>query len=61
MSKRYRITVALDVWSDNDEGAKTVSNEIVEKLMKYEDNNAQLIEIYETPFASLAPRLVQNE
>lgn len=56
--KRYSLTIDLYMFAESDEEAIAKSNELVRKQQQKHDNQASIIELHETPFASLAARKV---
>lgn len=57
-----RYTVKLDayVYAENDEEAKAKATKLANFLQTLEDNNAQVIELTETPYGSLTSREVDG-
>jgi len=53
---RYTITLDFYAWADSDEEIKKQANDLVKAMREKEDNQANVLEIHETPFASLSVR-----
>lgn len=62
MAKETRYAVQLDayLWAKNDKEAKVKAAKIAEYLRELEDNQAKVIRLDETPFASCAIREVHK-
>lgn len=58
--RRYSQTIERVFYARNDREAKVKAARFTEKLRKEEDNQANTLFLYETPFASLQSRLVHT-
>ncbi len=57
--KRYTVTVDLYVYAETDEKAKQEAEFYKEHIELVEDNKANVVSIFETPFASFKKREVK--
>lgn len=62
MSKETRYTVTLDsyLYARNDREAMVKAAKVAEFLRTLDDNQAQVLELHKTPFASLDCKLVHK-
>ena len=60
MEKRYTVKLDAYLYAENDEQAKIKAAKLAELLQNFEDNNAQVIELRETPYGSLTSREVDG-
>ena len=58
METRYTVKLDAYLYAENDEQAKIKAAKLAEFLQTFEDNNAQVIELKETPYGSLTSREV---
>ena len=58
METRYTVKLDAYLYAENDEQAKSKAAKLAEFLQTFEDNNAQVIELKETPYGSLTSREV---
>lgn len=58
METRYTVKLDAYLYAENDEHAKIKAEKLAEFLRNLEDNDAEVVELTETPFASLATRKV---
>lgn len=56
--KRYTITTDFYLWAENDSEAIQKANNWANKQNKKEDNQTKILEIHETPFATLLARKI---
>ena len=59
MKKRYTVKLDAYLYAENDQEAKIKAAKLAELLQNFEDNNAQVIELKETPYGSLTSREVE--
>jgi uncharacterized membrane-anchored protein len=57
--KRYTGTIDFYLLADSDEDAKRILNKICEKLRSEQDNQANPLELHETPFGTLNARKIE--
>lgn len=55
---RYTYTMDAYLWAENEEEAIKRANKIIATERKEHDNQANLLELYETPFATLTARKI---
>ncbi len=60
MEKRYTVKLDAYLYAENDQEAKIKAAKLAELLQTFEDNNAQVIELKETPYGSLTSREVES-
>ena len=60
MEKRYTVKLDAYLYAENDQEAKIKAAKLAELLQNFEDNNAQVIELRETPYGSLTSREVDG-
>ncbi len=60
MEKRYTVKLDAYWYAENDEQAKIKAAKLAELLQNFEDNNAQVIELKETPYGSFTSREVES-
>ena len=53
---RYRVELSLNIWCENDEEAKAISEKICDEQKKRFDNRCQIVSLQESPFGSLNER-----
>ena len=58
--KRYTITLDAYLYARNDREAMVKAVQFVESLNEAEDNQAKVLELSETPFATLSSRLIHK-
>jgi hypothetical protein len=58
--KRYSVTLDAYIYARNDQEAMVKAAKLVDSLQCKHDNQAQVIKLEETPFASCASRLVHT-
>jgi hypothetical protein len=54
--KRYTATIDMYIFAENDTEAKKKANRVADRLRMEQDNQAKLLTLYETPFASVESR-----
>ena len=59
MEKRYTVKLDAYLYAENDQEAKIKAAKLAELLQNFEDNNAQVIELKETPYGSFTSREVE--
>ena len=60
MEKRYTVKLDAYLYAENDQEAKIKAAKLAELLQTVEDNNAQVIELKETPYGSFTSREVDG-
>lgn len=55
---RYTVTMDFYIQAENEKEAIKIAQELAEKQRKELDNQAQILFIHETPFASLQSKLI---
>ena len=60
MEKRYTVKLDAYLYAENDQEAKIKAAKLAELLQNFEDNNAQVIELKETPYGSFTSREVES-
>ena len=58
--KRYSVTLDLYIHAENDRDSMVKAAKLAKKLRKKEDNEAQVVSVDYTPFASLHSRRVHT-
>ena len=56
--KRYTVKLDAYLWASTDKEAKKKAQFMAEFLRQLEDNQSQVLEIHETPYASLINRKI---
>lgn len=59
--KRYTVAIDLYIWADSDADVIEKAQAIAKELQAKEDNNAKVLDIYETPFGIFESRAVKIE
>jgi len=57
--KRYTATIDMYIFAENDTEAKKKANRVADRLRMEQDNQAKLLTLHETPFATLIARKIE--